>query len=68
MVAKLPEPTSHTNAPVCPWCGHVMKDAWELSDSQKTDCGECLKPIHVYRHAAITYNTFPVEGGPNDPK
>ena len=57
---KLLKPTLHTNAPVCPWCGHIMKDACELKDSQETDCGECLKPIHVYRHVSITYNTFPV--------
>lgn len=54
------EPTLFENDPVCPWCGKAMSDAWELRDDQETDCGECLKPIHVYRHTAVTYSTYPV--------
>lgn len=68
-LSKIPEPTRHENKPVCPWCGHVMKDAWELRDEQETDCGECLKPIFVSRYTTCTYSTFPVTpSGVHDPE
>lgn len=59
-ITETPLPTSNTKCPVCPWCGAEMKDAYELRDSQETDCGSCLKPIHVFRHIAYTYNTHSV--------
>lgn len=55
-----PEPTKYESQPVCPWCGDVMKDAWELKDEQETDCEACLKPILVFRDYEVTYNTYPV--------
>lgn len=61
-------PVLNSRDPICPYCRVSMRDAWELSDSQETDCGSCLKPIHVYRHVIYTYSVYPILKGeePNE--
>jgi hypothetical protein len=55
--------TEHRDEPICPYCGHAEKDAWEinfgpgLEGDGETDCGECGKAYWISRHATITYST-----------
>jgi hypothetical protein len=54
------------NEPVCPWCGHVMRDAWELAledcESAEEECADCERTfvVKVYRFAR--YSTTKREG------
>ena len=56
----------HSDNPVCPHCGHQHIDAWDwefgpgIEGDTETECGECEKPFHVFRHAHITYSTIPI--------
>ena len=47
--------------PVCPYCGHVYTDAWDLNLEQDEEmileCGECEKEFHVQCCIDITYHT-----------
>lgn len=53
----------HTDNPVCPYCGHENRDAWEwnlgpgLEGDGEVDCDSCGKPMIVLRHRSITYST-----------
>lgn len=50
----------HNKAPVCPFCGYVARDAWEIGDGEgetEHDCGNCERPYLVYRHIEVTYST-----------
>ena len=57
-----------THNAVCPYCGYVERDSWEISlgdgygegDGEHT-CGECDRDYYVSRHVHVTYNTKPVE-------
>lgn len=51
---------AYNPAPVCPHCGHVMKDAWELGEPERTrevDCGACDEPYLVSGHVSVTWST-----------
>jgi len=60
--------TIHTKEPVCPYCGHVQRDAWELNlgpgleGDGEMDCGECERSFVVSRYCDITYKTKPMSG------
>ena len=49
--------------PVCPYCGHEHKDAWEwdlgpgLEGDGEYECSDCGKPFHVSRSVTIYYTT-----------
>jgi hypothetical protein len=47
-----------TSAPVCPYCGYEMRDAWELdSGTEKVECEKCYKPYEVIVEYTATYWT-----------
>lgn len=47
-----------TNNAVCPYCGYVDKDSWELSDNDdETQCASCDKVYSYKRNVSITYST-----------
>jgi len=53
------------DAPVCPHCGHVEKDAWEIDfggveGSTQHSCGECGMEYDVFREATFYYTTSKV--------
>lgn len=58
------EPGDHqeTEEPVCPHCGQVVKDVWDLA--MKNDhcdgyqCEECEHTFDIYRHVSVTYTTY----------
>lgn len=55
--------TQYTANAVCPYCGHMNRDSWEIDlgpgidGDGTTDCGECGREFFVQRHARITYST-----------
>jgi hypothetical protein len=51
--------------PVCPYCGHVARDAWEIDFSDGMEgsiddfeCGSCEKEFRLERHVRISYSSF----------
>lgn len=55
--------TDFTDQPVCPHCGHVDRDAWEIDfgpsvegDAEVT-CGDCGEYFNCSRTAIIYYST-----------
>jgi hypothetical protein len=59
--------TQFTDEPVCPYCGHVHRDAWEINFGPglegDTDiwCGECGEQMHCSRSVAVSYSTSKCE-------
>lgn len=54
--------TDQTTQPVCPHCGHKMRDAWELewdNECISVDCGDCGREYIVCIQTTITYSTYP---------
>jgi transcription elongation factor Elf1 len=55
--------TDYTNQPVCPYCGHEERDAWEidfgpgLDGDTTTSCGNCGEDYFCSREATIRYTT-----------
>jgi len=55
--------TSFTEAPICPYCGHAQRDAWELDFGPGMEgdgdvwCGECDERFECSRNATISYTT-----------
>jgi len=50
-----------TPQPVCPHCGHIDRDAWEIdygaNDAAEVTCGKCDKDYTIIRHVETTYTT-----------
>lgn len=66
-------PTAHdcyrNREPICPYCGHVKRDAWELhlaGDGATTeiDCGKCDETYEVCMNVEVSYTTGPVVAQP----
>lgn len=49
-----------TDEPVCPHCGAMYEDAWELNDNTKAECAECELEFQVTRDTWVTYSTEPI--------
>ena len=50
--------TDYTDEIVCPWCGYVHSDSWELShDEDTTECSDCGNDIDYVREVVISYRT-----------
>ena len=65
------EPRTHDERelrdnPVCPHCGGVASDAWEIDfgpcgDGETTiTCGHCERDYHCERVVDVTYRTKPL--------
>lgn len=54
-----------TTQPICPYCNHVERDAWEIDipgldgDTEKT-CGHCGKDYFLTRRVYVYYITKPL--------
>lgn len=57
---------SHENECVCPYCGDVNADSWELGtggeEDGETECGSCGRPYTYQRHVSVSYSTHPIIG------
>ncbi len=53
----------YRDEPICPFCGHVVGDAWELEldDEQSTEveCDECEREFTVTASVSVDYSTKP---------
>lgn len=55
--------TTRTDAPICPHCGYVHKDAWEwrfgpgLDGDSDRECDNCEQPFHCERIVDVSYST-----------
>lgn len=56
--------TAYQDAPVCPYCGHHQRDAWEINfgpgaeGETEIECGECGEAFAASRICTISYSTF----------
>lgn len=53
----------HTDAVVCPYCGHSHSDSYEFfpsiyQESAEVECGECEKEFKAYRNISVNYSTY----------
>lgn len=54
---------SHADELVCPYCGHVDYDCWELTaEDDETYCGSCGRTFRYSRHVSVTYSSHPIIG------
>lgn len=57
----------HTNNPVCPHCGHVERDAWEIDFGAGIDgdatvtCGSCGEDYFCQREVEVSYSTSTID-------
>jgi ribosomal protein L37AE/L43A len=54
--------TTHTDEPVCPYCGKVQPDAFEMGIGQlewdgEHECGFCEREFRVSRSCIVFYTT-----------
>lgn len=59
---------SYQTDPVCPYCGNVDTDAWEIDfgpvweGETDTTCNDCAEDYHVQREVSVTYSTKKIGG------
>ena len=59
--------TDYTRQLVCPYCGHVETDSWEIAagggdgDVGTTNCGECGREYEYTINVDITYSSNKME-------
>lgn len=62
-----PASLRNNDAPVCPCCGHLESDAWEINFGGGLDgdaiitCGSCNEEYFVERVATIQYHSTALE-------
>jgi uncharacterized Zn-finger protein len=69
-VLVLEEYERHNNdQPVCPYCGCVYADAFELGldddESTEVECVECDKEFRIHAEISVSYSTDPIGGEPD---
>ena len=62
-------PRFYAIEPECPYCGHLVRDAWELNfggmEGETThECGHCEREFTVERSVSISYTTRPSANTP----
>lgn len=64
--------THLTDEPMCPYCGHVEEDAWEIDfgpgieGDTETSCNECGRNYQVSRTCTVYYSTQAMMETPTD--
>lgn len=54
---------TYSDFPVCPYCGHLERDAWEidfgpgLDGNTHTWCGSCGKEYFLSRNVSVSYSS-----------
>lgn len=62
----------YTREPVCPYCGHVGRGAFEidfgadLNGDAEIQCGSCGEDYHCEREVTVIYSTRKTEEKSND--
>jgi hypothetical protein len=55
-IANFAGDTEHTSQIVCPHCGYVSSDSWEMSEGEQR-CNDCDLDYEVSRYTDVTYTT-----------
>lgn len=55
-IASFKAETKFTGQCVCPWCGYVQSDAWEMGEGTH-ECGNCERSFEMSRDVDVTYST-----------
>lgn len=59
-----PEETYNREGVICPYCGYLDRDSWELGDGGEgcgeTECGQCEKEFTWSRSFSVTYRGIPL--------
>jgi uncharacterized Zn-finger protein len=57
--------TDYTDEVVCPYCGHVHRESWELfadgEEDQEMICGECGRDFTATMNKSISYSSRKAE-------
>jgi transcription initiation factor TFIIIB Brf1 subunit/transcription initiation factor TFIIB len=48
-----------TDEVVCPYCGEILGDSWELDDDGEIECDECGKVYDYVRNISVSYSSQP---------
>ena len=48
-----------TDEIVCPYCGNIKSDSWEIIESGDVECDECEKHFYVEIEETRTYTSKP---------
>ncbi len=69
MSAPTENDLSLTSQPVCPFCGHEERDAWEMDfggmeGSCKHTCASCGEEYKCWREVTIYYSTEKIKETP----
>lgn len=48
--------TDYTEVPICPWCGHLHRNGWEMEEGEN-ECGKCNKKYMLRRETVVMYCT-----------
>ena len=54
-----PEAQEYEHYFVCPYCGHIDYDSFELEDNGTTECGLCGGEVEFERVVTVEYNVYP---------
>lgn len=46
---------------ICPYCGYIDRDAFELDDEGEKKCGRCNSKIRYHREVYVKYVVEPIE-------
>ena len=49
---------------VCPYCGNINQDAFELSDDGETECSSCGSELEYERIVTVGYSIIPKKCAP----
>jgi len=58
--ASISESIYDDDYPICPYCGYVEIDAWELEltdDESEHDCSNCERIYLITRNVSVTYTS-----------
>lgn len=42
---------------VCPYCGYVMSDSWEMEEDGSWTCDECQNEFNYMRNISVSYTS-----------
>lgn len=55
--------TAYQNQITCPYCGHIHKDSWEMTnggdeEDVEVECAQCERAFRVTTHITIRYSSL----------
>jgi hypothetical protein len=69
-IIRAPIDTWHEPHVICPWCGSVHDDEWDMGldedDFHEVECGECERIFFATVNIEVSYTTRRQEQEPDD--